>query len=461
MTHFARYYQRYSKARLKALIILSLAILQFPLAVSASLVALPAIAQDLQVNAVLISWIPAIFLLVSLISQLPGGRLSDLIGLKKSFLISCGLFAIGGAMAAFAPNIETLLAGRVVQGAAGAVLASAGMAMISRIYAAGGRGAALGWMTSAVYLGMTAGPLIGGWLVDLFGWRSVFILPVPILLGVILSIRLSIPGEWKSSEKHKIDWVGTAIFSAAIAALYFGSTRLIELNGWLLTVLGVGLGYHFIKWSGKQTFPLVRIDLMMKNKTFINSATAAMFMYASQYGIVLILSLYLQYNRQLSPTDTGQLMMLQALMMTIIAPLAGRVSDRIGHRLLATGGSLSIAVGLLALALMNHDTPLWVIGLCIMVIGTGHGMFSTPNNSAALATLPAERMGIGSAILSLSRQSGQLIGMAVITLLLGLYFAGAAIGESDPQLLESVTTNALTVSLLTALLAAWFSWRKV
>ncbi len=172
-----------------------------------------------------------------------------------------------------------------------------------------------------------------------------------------------------------------------------------------------------------------------------------MFMYASQYGIVLILSLYLQYNRQLSPTDTGQLMMLQALMMTIIAPLAGRVSDRIGHRLLATGGSLSIAVGLLALALMNHDTPLWIIGLCIMVIGTGHGMFSTPNNSAALATLPAERM--------------ELIGMAVITLLLGLYFAGAAIGESDPQLLESVTTNALTVSLVTALLAAWFSWRKV
>jgi hypothetical protein len=110
---------------------------------------------------------------------------------------------------------------------------------------------------------------------------------------------------------------------------------------------------------------------------------------------------------------------------------------------------------------MNQYTPLWMIGLCIMVIGTGHGMFSTPNNSAALATLPAERMGIGSAILSLSRQSGQLIGMAVITLLLSLYFAGSAIGESDPQLLESVTTNALTLSLVTALLAAWFSWRKV
>ena len=142
----ARYYRRYSDARLRALVFISVSILLFPLSIAASLVAIPSIADDLEVSAVLASWIPAAFVLSSLVCQLPGGRVADLVGLKRAFVWSNVFFVIGGIGGALSPTIEVLLASRVLQGAAGAVLASTGMAILSRVYESKGRGQALGWI---------------------------------------------------------------------------------------------------------------------------------------------------------------------------------------------------------------------------------------------------------------------------------------------------------------------------
>lgn len=456
----ARYYRRYSDARLRALIFISVSILLFPLSIAASLVAIPTIADDLQVSAVLASWIPAAFVLSSLVCQLPGGRLADLVGLKRAFVWSNVLFVIGGVAGALSPTIEVLLASRVLQGAAGAVLASTGMAILSRVYESKGRGQALGWMTSAVYLGMTSGPLVGGWLVDLFGWRAVFFVPAPVALGVVLSAKRVLPGEWISSERHPVDWIGSLIFALALAALFVGATHLADLSGTATFIGGAILLYLFVRWNRQASFPLVRLDLVLQNTPFLRSVTAALFMYGSQYGIVLMMALYLQYNRGLSPTEAGQLMMLQALMMTLFAPIAGKLSDRLGRRILATTGSLSIAVGLLLLTKMDGQMPLWLIGVAIMIIGTGHGLFSTPNNSSALGAIPPARVGIGSAMISLARQGGQLMGTAVISLLLAIYFDGAAITAEDSQQFETVAHLALYISMGFALGAAWFSWKR-
>ena len=456
----ARYYRRYSDARLRALVFISVSILLFPLSIAASLVAIPTIADDLEVSAVLASWIPAAFVLSSLVCQLPGGRLADLVGLKRAFVWSNVFFVIGGIGGALSPTIEVLLTSRVLQGAAGAVLASTGMAILSRVYESKGRGQALGWMTSAVYLGMTSGPLVGGWLVDMFGWRAVFFVPAPVALGVVLCAKKVLPGEWISSERHPVDWVGSLIFALALAALFVGATHLADLSGAVIFASGGMLLYLFVHWNNKANFPLVRLDLLLQNTRFIRSVTAALFMYGSQYGIVLMMALYLQYNRGLSPTEAGQLMMLQALMMTVCAPIAGRLSDRLGRRILATTGSIAISVGLMLLTQMDGQMPLWMIGVAIMIIGTGHGLFSTPNNSSALAAIPSARVGIGSAIISLARQSGQLMGTAVISLLLAIYFDGAAIRADDSKQFETVAHLALYVSLGFALCAAWFSWKR-
>jgi MFS family permease len=257
-----------------------------------------------------------------------------------------------------------------------------------------------------------------------------------------------------------VDWVGSLIFALALAALFVGATHLADLSGAAIFESGGMLLYLFVRWNNKANFPLVRLDLLLQNTRFIRSVTAALFMYGSQYGIVLMMALYLQYNRGLSPTEAGQLMMLQALMMTVCAPIAGRLSDRLGRRILATTGSIAISVGLMLLTQMDGQMPLWMIGVAIMIIGTGHGLFSTPNNSSALAAIPSARVGIGSAIISLARQSGQLMGTAVISLLLAIYFDGAAITAEDSKQFETVAHLALYVSLGFALCAAWFSWKR-
>lgn len=456
----ARYYKRFDKVRLRALVIVSLAILLFPLSVSATLVAIPAIASDLSASALYASWIPSIFVLSSLVFQLPGGRLSDLIGLKRAFVWSNIIFALGGVLGALSPTIETLLLSRVVQGAAGAILASTGMAIISRVYESRGRGVAIGWMTSAVYLGMTSGPLVGGVLVDLFGWRSVFLITAPFALLVFVATNRFIKGEWLSAEIHSIDWLGAAIFALAISGLFFGSSHLMELNGLLVVSLSITLLWVFVRRCKRVSNPLVRIDLLIQNTPFIRSVTAALFMYASGYGIILILSLYLQYNRGLSPTEAGQLMMLQALVMTVCAPISGRLSDRLGRRFLATLGCIAISIGLAILTFMDSKMPLSMIAVAIFFVGLGHGIFSTPNNSSALGAIPPQRVGIGSALISLARQSGQLLGTAVVSLLMAIYFGGRAITSADALPLESVAHYALIVSLGMALTAAWFSWRR-
>lgn len=456
----ARYYRRYAAARLRVLIFISIACLLFPMSIAASLVAIPTISAELQVGAVLASWIPASYMLSSLVFQLPGGRMADLFGLKRSFLISNLVFTTGGLVAAFAPNIETLLLGRIIQGAAGAVVVSTGMAILSRVHESKGRAQALGWMTSAVYFGMTAGPLIGGWLVDQLSWRAVFLVPVPIGFIVLYGVKRVLHGEWISDEQHSVDWRGAVIFALAMTALFIGVTNLAEIMGVLLFASGGVLLLLFVRWSGRAANPLVRLDLLIQNTRFIRSVTAALFMYGSQYGIVLMMALYLQYNRGLSATEAGQLMMLQALMMTLCAPIAGRLADRLGRRILATTGSLAISSGLLFLTQMSDQMPLWMIGFGIIIIGFGHGLFSTPNNASALSAIPPSRIGIGSAIVSLARQSGQLIGTAIISLLLAIYFGGNAITPELADTFEQVAQFALYASLVLALAAAWFSWKR-
>ncbi|GGO80291.1 hypothetical protein GCM10011348_16600 [Marinobacterium nitratireducens] len=170
--------------------------------------------------------------------------------------------------------------------------------------------------------------------------------------------------------------------------------------------------------------------------------------------------LYLQYNRGMTPTEAGQIMMLQAVMMTICAPIAGRLSDLWGSRVLATVGCLIIATGLGILVQVNDRMPLVVIAGSMMAIGLGHGLFSTPNNSTAIGTVAAAKLGIATATLNLARQCGQLLGTAVLSLLIAIFFDGRSITPQGYKDFQSVAVWALSISLAFSLMAAWFSSRK-
>ncbi|HPQ97529.1 MAG TPA: MFS transporter, partial [Thiolinea sp.] len=187
---------------------------------------------------------------------------------------------------------------------------------------------------------------------------------------------------------------------------------------------------------------------------------AAVMMYAGGYGLLFLLGLYLQYNRGLSASAAGQMLVLQAIIMAVLAPLSGRLSDRWQPRLFATAGCLAFGLGLLLLQFLSEDTPLYLIGISLLLFGVGHGLFSTPNNSNALGAVSEERMGIASALVNMGRLMGQMLGTAVLTLLLGLFIGGQEIRPEHYAAMNQVVHYSALISLLFVMLAAWSSWQS-
>lgn len=452
-----RYYQDNPAARYAVLVVVCISSFLTPVSLSGSFVAVPAISEDLHVSAVYASWIPAAFLLSNLLMMLPSGRLADQYGRKRIFLIGGLIFSIGSLIAGFAQNIEILLFSRVIQGISSAMFFTTGMAIITSVFQQG-RGAALGWLVSSIYLGLTCGPLLGGWVTEHFGWQAVFWFPLPLVLIVLVVSAVTMKGEWRSTQAERLDLVGTLYMAIGMIGSFVGLSILPDWQGGLWLVIGLAFIVIFIRHCYTAPRPLVRLNLVLGNKPFSRALAASIMVYASNYGLIFLLSLYLQYNRGMPPTEAGQVLMVQAIVMTVLAPLAGRLSDRYRPRLLATLGCLSMVAGLtLLVATVGPATPIWIILICLVAFGIGFGMFSTPNTNSVLGSVPPERLGMSSALLNLSRLLGQMLGTAVITLLMSLMIGQSKITPEHYMDLMEVVRWAVGLSLIFALAAAYFS----
>lgn len=456
-----KYYRDNPAARFSVLITICIGSFLTPLSLSATLVAIPAISRDLQVDAQIVSWIPAAFLLSNLITLLPAGRMADIHGRKHIFLIGSIVFVIGSLLAGLADTIELLLLFRVVQGVGAAMFFSTGMAIITTVFQDRGRGAALGWVVASVYSGLTAGPLIGGWLTDQISWHAVFFFQVPFaLIGIVLTV-LKMKGEWRSPHPDRLDWIGAILLACWILSLFASLSTLPSWMGVGLLASMVLFLVLLVRHLGRVPSPLVRIKVVRSNRLFSHALLASTLIYSANYGLIFLLGLYLQYNYGLSPTEAGRMIMLQAIVMAFLAPLAGRLSDRIQPRLLATAGCLSAAVGFTILSFIEVTAPISRVGFALLFLGGAFGLFSTPNNSAALGSVPHERLGIASALLNMSRLMGQMFGTGVVALLLSLYIGKNAITPEHYGALTQVFHLAVILSLLFSLAAAYFSFVNV
>lgn len=456
----AEYYRDSASARMSALLIVCIGSFLTPLSLSATMVAIPAIARDLQADAVFVSWIPSVFLLANLIALLPTGRLADTYGRKRMYLGGSLIFVVGSVLSGVATNIEMLLLFRVIQGIGAAMIFSTGMAIVSSVYKEVGRGAALGWVVGVVYLGLTAGPLIGGWLTEHYGWQSVFLFQAPLgLLGIVLGL-IKMKGEWRSDRPQPLDLIGSALLAIWVMALFFGVTRLPDLEGWGLLLISILFMGIFVYHCDRAEHPLVRLRVVWENRVYSRSLLASMFMWGGNYGLVFLLGLYLQYTRGMTPTDAGKMLMYQAVVMAVLAPMTGKLSDRFSPKLLATLGCLIVAVTLSFMLFMDNSTSITVMALGMMALGLGFGLFSTPNSSAALGAVPEEKMGIASALLNLARLKGQLLGTASVTLLLALLIGKIEITPDHYEAVGTALRSIIFISLIFALLATYFSFAK-
>lgn len=298
---------------------------------------------------------------------------------------------------------------------------STGVAILTSVFPAEERGKALGINVAAVYLGLSLGPFLGGLLTEHFGWRSIFVLNVPLGLIIIAFIFWKLKGEWAEAKGEKFDITGSVIYSLMLVATMYGFTQLPDISGvWLIVIGVVGL-VGFVKWEMKVKSPVLNIGLFRNNTVFALSNLAALINYSATFAVGFLLSLYLQYIKGLSPQNAGLILVAAPVVQAVFSPLAGRLSDRIEPRIVASAGMGLTSVGLVLLTFLGEKTSLGFIVASLVVLGFGFALFSSPNTNAVMSSVEKRFYGVASGMLATMRQVGMTFSMGMAMLLFALY----------------------------------------
>ena len=376
---------------------------------------LPVLSEALHTSIAGIEWVATIYLLVISGLLLSVGRAGDLFGHKRLFLGGFALFVVGSALCGLANSAHALIALRVVQALGAAMLMATSPAILTLSFPTSQRGRALGAQGTFTYLGLTVGPSLGGWLAEAFGWRSVFYINVPVGLAAIALAARSIADDHVEQAEERFDFLGASLFTAGLVAL------MIALNqghdwGWTspltsgLLVIALALLTLFVQVERRRSAPMLDLSLF-GSRTFSASAASALMNYACVYAVTFVLPFLLIQGRGLGTARAGLVLTAQPIVMAIVAPISGALSDRIGSRGLATVGMLLLAAGLVALGLLVADGSLTQIAAALALFGLGIGIFVSPNNSALMGAAPRNRQGIASGVLATSRNVGMVLGV--------------------------------------------------
>ncbi len=414
------------------LVIATLTAFLTPFMASSINIALPAIERDFRVDAVLLAWIATSFLLPAAVLLLPFGRLADIHGRKKIFGWGIFSYTTASILCGLSPSIASLIAFRVLQGAAGAMIFATGVAMLTSVFPAGERGKVLGLNVAAVYLGLSLGPPLGGLLTQSLGWRSLFLLNVP-LGGIILALVLwSLKADWAEARGEKFDLAGTLLYSLSLSIIMYGVPLLTSRTGSWLVLLGLlGLA-AFFRWEQRVAHPILDVNLLRGNAVFTFSNLAALINYSATFAVTFLLSLYLQYTKGLGPRDAGLILVSQPLVMAAFSPVAGRLSDRIEPRTVASLGMTFTVLGLVLLAFLSEGTTLGFIIATLVILGFGFALFSSPNTNAVMSSVDRRFYGVASGTLGTMRLTGQMFSMAIAMLIFALNLGRVPIAAANP-----------------------------
>jgi len=416
---------------------------------SAVNLALPAIGKDLHANAISLGWVISSFILSSAIFLLPFGRLADIIGRKKIFSIGILLFTISTFLIIFAWSITSLIVLRIFQGLSSAMIFGTSLAIITSVFQPGERGRAMGINITAVYLGLSLGPVIGGLLTQYLGWRSIFAFLVPFGIVSLILIKRKIKTEWAESSGEKFDWRGSLIYGIALASFMYGFSRLPSSLGWICIITGVLMAVIFVIAENKISNPVFDIRLILRNRVFAFSGIAALINYSATSAIGFFISLYLQYLKGLDARTAGLIMISQPIAMTLLSPVAGRLSDKKNPGVIASVGMGMTAIGLVFLCFLKETTPNYLIVLLLIMMGTGFGLFSSPNSNAIMSSVEKRHLGVASGVVGTMRMIGQMMSMGIAMMLISLYIGRQTINPATfPGLLSAMRTGFIIFSIL-------------
>ena len=419
---------------------------------SAVNLALPSIGKDLGANAIGLGWVMSSFILSSAIFLLPFGRLADIAGRKKVFTAGIALFTACTLVIVFSWNLATLIILRIVQGISGAMIFGTSMAIITSVFPAGERGRALGINVTAVYLGLSTGPVIGGLLTQYLGWRSIFAFLVPFGIAAFILIKTKIKAEWADSKGEKFDLPGSVIYGITLFGVMYGFSKLPSVMGWIFLISGIILSVVFVLFEKKAGNPVFDVRLFFRNRVFAFSGMAALINYSATSAIGFFISLYLQYIKGFEAREAGLIMISQPVAMALLSPVAGRLSDKYDPGRISSIGMGFTAAGLLALCFLKPETPVSVIIVLFVILGIGFGLFSSPNSNAIMSSVEKRYLGVASGVVGTMRMVGQMFSMGIAMMILSLFIGKQTINPSTyPGFISGMKTAFVIFSILSFL----------
>jgi EmrB/QacA subfamily drug resistance transporter len=424
-----------------ALLAATLAAFLVPFMGSSINIALPTIGNEFLIDAVLLSWIPTAFLLTSAMFTLPFGRIADIYGLKRVFTIGIIVYTAFSFLSGIAPSAVSLILFRAFQGVGSAMIFGTSVAMLTSVFPPQERGKALGINVAGVYAGLALGPFLGGILTQYLCWRIIFFFNVLLGLIIIAFVLLRLKGEWKECKGEKFDIRGAVIYSTALFLILYGFSLIPDIWGLILTMLGIIGVLVFVIIEMKVDDPILELGLFFKNRIFAFSNLAALINYSTTSGAVFLLSIYLQYILGYSPEKAGVVLLPLPLIMVIVSPVAGELSDKIDPRTIAIIGMVFTTIGLSFFIFLSFFTELPYIILGLLVLGSGFALFSSPNTKVIMGSVEKRNYGVASGTVSSMRLIGQVLSFGIAMLVFSLLMGKVQITpDAYFNLLDSVRT---------------------
>ena len=382
-------------------------------------IAIPAIASSIKLGLESAVWIPLAYLLLLTVLLINAGRLADLKGRKRFYTLGFVVFTLGSLFCGLSTTDLQLIFFRAVQGIGAAFIAANSPAIVTDTFPRQDRGRALGINTMAVYIGLTVGPVLGGTLVQNYGWRSIFFVNVPIGILVVILTSLKLRQNKPNAAGTGFDAIGAGTLSITLASTLVVLT-LGGIYGWvsgftvLLAAVSIGMLMVFLRVEKRVRFPTLDLTLFTRNRLFAAANATAFLSYVAVIGVTLMMAIYLESIRGFDPQTAGLFLIAQAAPMALLSPISGWLSDRFGSRLLSTIGMGIVSVGLLLFSGLNGASPALDVISRLVVVGVGFGLFSSPNTSAVMGSVQQEKLGVAAGTLGTMRFMGQSIGLALI-----------------------------------------------
>lgn len=408
------------KRRWQLLALTSVGAFMAPFDSSVVAVALAKMGPDLDLSFATSIWVQAAYLLAEAVLLIPLGRLADQRGRVHFYLAGLAVFTAGSLLAGLSMSGLWMLGSRVIQGSGGALLVATSTAIVTAVFPPHERGRALGINVMVVYVGLSAGPVLGGQIVDHLGWRWIFFVNLPIGVIVFLWGWLLLPRrDHRDQTAPRLDLPGSTLQAIGLSCLLVPLTFASEW-GWgaartlvPLVVSALALaGFVAVELHIRE--PLLDMNLLLRNRLFAAANAAALLNYMALYAITILTAVFLEVVQHRSAATTGLIMLAQPIVQAAGSPFAGRLSDRAGSRVLSTAGMALTAAGMVALAFLPSTTSAAHTVAALALVGFGLALFSAPNTSAVMGSVSRPQLSLASAFLGTMRVTGMAVSVGLL-----------------------------------------------